>query len=161
MKIASLSEIKRELKERPHRELVDLCTRVAKFKRDNKELLNYLLFEAIDEENYKDVFKSEMETEFAEMNASSVYLAKKSIRRILRMVTKHIKYSGAKQTEVELLVFFCMEMRKLKLPFYQSKVLINLYNRQLQNIQKALNFLDEDLQFDYQTELEEIHKSLF
>ena len=77
------------------------------------------------------------------------------------MVTKHIKYSGAKQTEVELLIFFCQQMRKLKLPFYQSKVLINLYNRQLQNIQKALNFLDEDLQFDYQAELEEIHKSLF
>ena len=77
------------------------------------------------------------------------------------MVTKHIKYSGIKQTEVELLIFFCQEMRKLKLPFHESKVLINLYNRQLQNIQKALNFLDEDLQFDYQVELEEIHKSLF
>ena len=161
MNIASLSEIKRELKERPHGELVDLCIRAAKFKRDNKELLNYLLFEAIDEENYKDVLKSEIEIEFAHLNASSVYLAKKSIRRILRIVTKHIKYSGAKQTEVELLIFFCQEMRKLKLLFYESKVLINLYNRQLQNIQNALNFLDEDLQFDYQAELEEIHKSLF
>ena len=77
------------------------------------------------------------------------------------MVTKHIKYSGSKQTEAELLIFFCLEMRKLKLPFQESKVLINLYNRQLQNIQKALSYLDEDLQFDYQAELEEINRSLF
>lgn len=161
MKIASLSEIKRELKERSQEELVELCMRVAKYKRDNKGLLNYLLFEAYDEESYVDVLKSEIEIEFAEMNASSVYLAKKSIRRILRMVTKHIKYSGSKQTEAELLIFFCLEMRKLKLPFQESKVLINLYNRQLQNIQKALSYLDEDLQFDYQAELEEINRSLF
>ena len=161
MKIASLSEIKRELRERSHEELVDFCLRVAKFKRDNKGLLNYLLFEAFDEENYKDVLKSEIEIEFAEMNSSSVYLAKKSIRRILRFVIKHIKYSGSKQTEAELLIFFCREMRKLKLPFYESKVLINLYNRQLQNIQKSMAALDEDLQFDYESELEEIKKPLW
>lgn len=161
MKIASLSELKRELKEIPHGELVELCIRVVKFKKENKELLNYLLFEAIDEENYKDVIKREIEIEFAEMNASSVYLAKKSIRRILRMVTKHIKYSRDKQTEVELLIFFCLEMRKLKLSFQESKVLINLYNRQLQNIQKAMIFLDEDLQFDYRVEMEDICKPLF
>ena len=44
--------------------------------------------------------------------------------------------------------------------FNESKVLLNLYDRQLQNIQKALNYLDEDLQFDYQAELEAIYKPL-
>ena len=76
------------------------------------------------------------------------------------MVTKNIKYSANKQTEVELLIFFCIEMRMLDLPFQDSKVLINLYNRQLLNIQKALSFLDEDLLFDYQSELEEIQLPL-
>jgi len=160
MKIASLSEIKRELNERTPEELRAFCLRIAKFRKDNKELLNYLLFEAYDEENYKEVLKNEIEMEFAEMNASSVYLAKKSIRRILRKVTKHIKYSNSKQTAVELLIFFCQKMRELDLPYHKSKVLINLYNRQLQNIDKALSFLDEDLQFDYQSELEDISRSL-
>jgi hypothetical protein len=160
MKIASLSEIKRELNERTPEELKAFCLRIAKFRKDNKELLNYLLFEAYDEENYKEVLKNEIEMEFAEMNASSVYLAKKSIRRILRTVTKHIKYSNSKQTAVELLIFFCQKMRELDLPYHKSKVLINLYNRQLHNIQKALSFLDEDLQFDYQSELEDISKPL-
>ena len=160
MKIASLSEIKRELNERTPEELKAFCLRIVKFKKDNKELLNYLLFEAYDEENYKEVLKSEIEMEFAEMNTSSVYLAKKSIRRILRTVTKHIRYSNSKLTAVELLIFFCQKMRELDLPYHESKVLVNLYNRQLQNIQKALSSLDEDLQFDYQSELENISKPL-
>lgn len=161
MKIASLSEIKRELNERTPEELKAFCLRIVKFKKDNKELLNYLLFEAYDEENYKEVLKSEIDIEFAEMNTSSVYLAKKSIRRILRTVTKHIKYSNSKLTAVELLIFFCQNMRELDLPYHESKVLVNLYSRQLQNIQKALSSLDEDLQFDYQSELENISKPLY
>ena len=160
MKIASLSEIKRELNERTPEELKAFCLRIVKFKKDNKELLNYLLFEAYDEENYKEVLKSEIEMEFAEMNTSSVYLAKKSIRRLLRTITKHIRYSNSKLTAVELLIFFCQKMRELDLPYHESKVLVNLYNRQLQNIKKALSFLDEDLQFDYQSELESITKPL-
>ena len=160
MKIASLSEIKRELNERTPEELKAFCLRIVKFKKDNKELLNYLLFEAYDEENYKEVLKSEIEMEFAEMNTSSVYLAKKSIRRILRTGTKHIRYSNSKLTAVELLIFFCQKMRELDLPYHESKVLVNLYNRQLQNIQKALSSLDEDLQFDYQLELKNISKPL-
>ena len=104
--------------------------------------------------------KIELEEQFTEINLSSVYFAKKSLRRILRIVTKHIKYSGIKQTEVELLIYYCQLFRSLPLPFHQSKVLINLYNRQLQNIQKALKTLNEDLQFDYQGEFEEIDKSL-
>ena len=161
MKIASLAQIKRELKDRPYEELIEITLRVAKFKRENKELLNYLLFESFDEENYKDELKIEIENEFAEINTTAVYFAKKSIRRILRIVVKHIKYSGSKQTEVELLIFFCQEMRKLKLPYRDSKVLQNLYFRQLSNIQKALEKLDEDLQFDYQSDYEEISKPLY
>ena len=160
MKIASLTEIKRELNERTHKELIAFCLRIAKFKKDNKALLNYLLFEAFDEENFKEVLKCEIEVEFADMNTSSLYLAKKSIRRILRMVTKNIRYSDSKQTTVELLIFFCQKMRELDLPYHESKVLVNLYNRQLLNIQKALSFLDEDLQFDYQSELEGIYRPL-
>lgn len=160
MKIASISVLQKELKERSSQEIIDICMRIAKYKKENKELLNYLLFEAFDEENYKQMLKNEIEEEFAEINLSSVYFAKKSIRRILRLATKHIKYSGSKQTEVELLIFFCQEMRKLKLPFHESKVLINLYNRQLINIQKSMATLDEDLQFDYSSDLEQIRTPL-
>ena len=160
MEIASLSEIKRELRTLSHEELMTVCLRISRFKKENKELLNYLLFESIDEENYREVLKNEIADEFQTTNTRSLYLAKKSIRKVLRIVAKHIKYSDSKQTEVELLICFCQQMRQLTLPYQDSKVLINLYNRQLLNIGKALNHLDEDLQFDYQSDLEEIQKPL-
>lgn len=160
MKTASISNIKRELNEKSEKELVEYCLKVAKFKKENKELLNYLLFEAYDEENFIEELKEEIMIQFSEINLSSVYFAKKSIRRILRYVSKHIKYSGIKQTEVELLICFCQQFRQLSLPFHESKVLLNLYNRQLVNISKAMKALDEDLQFDYQYDYEEIIKHL-
>jgi hypothetical protein len=156
MKIASLSEIKRELKEMPNEELFKIIIRMASFKKENKELLNYLIFESSDEEGYRVAIKNEVEEEFAAVNTRSVYLAKKSIRRVLRIVSKHIKYSGSKQTEVELLIFFCQQIQKLNISIRDSKVLTNLYNRQLFNIEKALKSMDEDLQFDYQADLEKL-----
>ena len=160
MKTASISNIKRELQEKSQQELIKYCLRVAKFKTENKELLNYLLFEAYDEDNFIEELKEDIKHQFTEINLSSVYFAKKNIRRILRYVLKHIKYSGIKQTEVELLICFCQQFRQLSLPFHESKVLMNLYNRQLLNLAKAILTLDEDLQFDYQSECEEILKPL-
>lgn len=155
MQIATLSQLKKEMEKLPPAELVALCQRLAKYKKENKELLHYLLLEADDEEGYKDQVKQDIVEEFKIINSSSLYYAKKSIRRILRMVNKHIKYSGNKQTQVELLLFFCEELRDSGIPFHDSKVLINLYNRQVQLIEKALSTLHEDLQFDYEEELEE------
>lgn len=52
MKAASLKEIKQELKILTHSELVELCLHLSKFKKENKELLSYLLFEASNEATY-------------------------------------------------------------------------------------------------------------
>lgn len=155
-----MAEIKRELKEHNKEELIAYCLRVAKFKKDNKELLNYLLFEAHDEESFKQEVITEMTSMFDEVNLSSVYFAKKTIRKILRFVTKQIKYSGYKQTEVELLISFCKAMRNLPLPFHESKVMINLYKRQLFKISKALSTLNEDLQFDYQADFDSVSQPI-
>lgn len=43
MQIASISEIKKELQTLHAAQLVDLCIKIAKYKKDNKEFLNYLL----------------------------------------------------------------------------------------------------------------------
>ena len=52
MKAATVKQIKEELNERSPKELVDLCLRLSKFKKENKELLTYLLYEASDEDNF-------------------------------------------------------------------------------------------------------------
>lgn len=156
MDVASITEIKRELKELPHDQLLEICLRLTKFKKENKELLNYLLFESYDEDSYSEAIKNKIASEFEDINQQSVYLLKKSIRRILKLLNKYIKYSGKIQTETELRIFFCERMRKLRFPIKESRVLTNLYNQQLLSIGKALNKLDEDLRFDYQADIDRI-----
>src|SRR5436190_20066172 len=107
MKAASVHELKQELSNTPAEQLVDLCVRLAKFKKENKELLTYLLFEAFDENAYIGNIKKEVITQFEEINMSSLYFAKKSLRKILRILNKFIRYTGSTETEVRLLLFFC------------------------------------------------------
>ena len=52
MKTASLKQVKEELFYKSDQELVELCLRLIRFKKDNKELLSYLLFEMDDEDAY-------------------------------------------------------------------------------------------------------------
>ena len=49
MKTAAVKDIKQELLQRSPKELLALCLRLSRFKKENKELLTYLLFEASDE----------------------------------------------------------------------------------------------------------------
>ena len=51
MKASSLNELKKELEYRDKKELLSFCMRLAKFKKENKELLTFLLFEKDDLSN--------------------------------------------------------------------------------------------------------------
>lgn len=156
MQSASLSAIKHELQHIPQESLVELCIRMAKYKKENKELLNYLLFENTNEQEYVSSIKKEMTAEFAEINVSTMFLAKKSIRRILRMANKYIKYSGQAETEIQVLIHFCKLLKALKIDYTTSTAMVNLYNSQLKKIKKAMQTLHEDLQYEYEKDLEEI-----
>ncbi len=156
MKSASIAEIKKELKTFSQAQLVEVCMRLAKYKKDNKELLNYLIFEAEDEQPYIKAIKAEMDEQFMEMNVSNAYLSKKSLRKVLRGISKYIKYSGKAETELELLIYFCKKIRGSVIHKYMktNTVLSNLYLQQLKKIEKALKGLHEDLQYDYRKEME-------
>jgi len=156
LKTASLNELKNELSHLKPAELIAFCMRLAKYKKENKELLTYLLFEASDEHGYIVGIKQEIDQQFEGINRSNVYYAKKSLRKILRITNRFIKCSGSKQTEVELLIYFCIKMKKNRLPINTNSVLNNLYQRQIQRIKKALSTLHEDLQFDYNEDLESL-----
>lgn len=152
----SISVLKGELKNLPKEILVQHILRLAKFKKENKELLSYLLFDSIDESNYIKEVKEKIEREFNAINYSSMYYAKKGIQKVHRMATKYIRYSGQKTTQVELLIFFCKQMKTCNINYKRSKVLNNLYDRQLMAISKTMGTLHEDLKMDYESELEEI-----
>jgi hypothetical protein len=133
-----------------------LCLRLARFKKENKELLTYLLFESHDEQAYIKNVKQEIDGQFANINDSSLYLAKKSIRKILRIANKYIRYSGSKTVEIELLIHFSDTLNESKIPYQKSTALTNLYNAQIKKISAAIKSLHEDLQYDYLKELKQL-----
>src|SRR5687768_7566282 len=123
MKPATSNDIKKALKELPPARLIELCLRLARFKKENKELLTYLLFEADDEETYVQQVKNEIDEGFDGITTSSLYLAKKSIRKVLRITNKFIRYSDSAETEVQLLIHFCSALKRSKIPFQKSTAL--------------------------------------
>ncbi len=156
MKATPISQLKQEMKNRSSDELLEIGLRLARFKKENKELLTYLLFEVQDEQTYIESIKMEIDLQFREINKSNIYFAKKSIRKIVRTTNKFIRYSGLKQTEVELLLHFCKRLKESGIPMNESIALHNIYIRQIQKIKKVIGSLHEDLQFDYGEELKSL-----
>lgn len=148
-----LNDIKKELNFFPPEQLAELCLRLSRYKRENKELLSYLLFEAHDEAAFIEKVKADMDEQFEIMPKGNLYIVKKSLRKILKVVTKYIKFSGIKQTEVELLIYFNLKMKTAGYANTSNTLLTNLYEQQLIKINKAIEKLHEDLQFDYQKEV--------
>ena len=158
MKTVTVKELSQELTYRTPKELRDLCLRLSRFKKENKELLTYLLFESSDELSYISGVKKEIDEEFEQINKATYYYIKKSVRKILKSTRKYIRYSQKKQTEVELLLYFCTKLKKLSPSIQRNTSLMNLYNRQIDTILKKLSGLHEDLQYDYGLELSELNK---
>lgn len=149
MKAASVSEIKKDLSTLSQKEVIDLCLRLARFKKENKELLTYLLYESSNEDSYIASIKDEVDEMFMEINYSNMYFAKKSFRKILRTINKYTRYTDVKNTEIELLIYYCSKLKESKLSIKKSTQMMNLYQRQLDKINKVVKTLHEDLQYDY------------
>jgi hypothetical protein len=156
MKAATVAQIKKELQFKSQEDVMQLCLRLARFKKENKELLTYLLFESDSEEGYIETVKEEIDAMFADININSYFYIKKSVRKILRTLKKYIRYSGNKATEVELLLYFCEKLKSFRPSIQRNTTLKNLYHRQLGFIEKKIPALHEDLQHDYSIILEEL-----
>jgi membrane-anchored protein YejM (alkaline phosphatase superfamily) len=158
MATASLSDIRKELQHLDSDALQAFCLRLARYKKENKELLGYLLFDAHDEPGYIQQVKEQIELLFEEISDRNLYLTKKILRKILRYANRQIKYSGIPQTELELRIFFCEKIVEARIPLSTGTVLFNLYQQQLKKIDSVLAKLPEDLQADYSNSLTIIRK---
>lgn len=156
IKAVSIKELREELRQRSPGELLELCLRLSRYKKENKELLSYLLFESSDEQAYIKAVKIEVDEQFEQINRASSYFIKKSIRKILKNIRKYIRYSHKKETEVELLLYFCSRLNQFKPPIHNIAALRNLYYKQIATIRKTMLSLHEDLQYDYGKELEKL-----
>ena len=157
MKASTISTLRKELSTLPSVDVLEICLKLVRFKKENKELLSYLLFDANNEAEFIRSIKEEIDLQFAEINLSHLYFAKKSIRKILKTTNKYIRYSGLKQTEAELLIHFCAKLRLSGIPYRTNISLSNLYKNQVRKIHSAIAALHEDLQHDYLEELADLN----
>ena len=157
MKSATLTEIKKELKTLSEPELLEVCLKLARFKKESKEYLNYLIFESSDVEAYIENVKQYVADEFETINQLNFYYVRKSIRKILKNLKKFIRFSKLKATEAHLLLHFCEQLQKIRPSIKRNTTLLNTYWRQLELAEKAIEKLHEDLQFDFKEEVERLN----
>ena len=158
MKAATVIQLRKELETLDEDYLRELCLRLARFKIENKELLTYLLFESEEEAFYVDGIKEQVDKLFEEINKKSYFYIKKSVRKILRLLKKYARYSNSKETEVELLIYYCYKLKTLKPSISNNLTLTKIFLKQTENIEKKIIKLHEDLQFDFRERLKQLHK---
>ncbi|HEY8781382.1 MAG TPA: hypothetical protein VIM16_07210 [Mucilaginibacter sp.] len=143
-----LQDIKKELQHMSSLQIADLCIRLARYKKENKELLAYLLFEADNEQAFIEKIKAEAGFMFSQLPSQN-YMAAKYIRKILRLIGKYVKFIGSKEAEIELLLNFCYNYVQYTDRRISYKPLRLILIRQVQKIKILITKLHEDLQFDY------------
>jgi len=143
-----LQDIKKELQHLSSLQIADLCLRLSRYKKENKELLAYLLFEADNEQAFIEKIKAEVGFMFSQLPSQS-YAAAKYIRKILRLISKYNKFIGSKQAEIDLLLNFCYNYLQYTDRRSSYKPLRLILTRQIQKTQSLVSKLDEDLQLDF------------
>lgn len=151
IKTYGLADIKKELQFHDKSYLVELCLRLGRYKKENKELLAYLLFDADNERGFIDSVIAEMGFMFSQLPSNNYQMAK-SMRKILRLISKYIKFMGSKEAEIEFLLSFCKHYIQYADRKGAYKPMRLIFTRQLEKITKAIVKLHEDLQFDYTQE---------
>jgi hypothetical protein len=143
-----LQDIKKELQHLSSLQIADLCLRVARYKKENKELLAYLLFQADNQESFIEQIKAESGFMFSRLPVHS-YTAAKSMRKILRLLSKYNKFIGSKEAEIDLLINFCNNYINYTDRKVVYKPIRLILTRQMAKIRTLIGKLHEDLQYDY------------
>jgi hypothetical protein len=157
MKAVTVKELRKELEILSPKELRELCLRLSRFKKENKELLTYILFESSDEASFLECVKEEIDQQFEEINKKTTWFIKKGLRRILLNIKRNARYSQKRETEVELRIYFCRKLKKFTPSIKNNTRLMKIFESQVDTIIKTISLLHEDLRNDYETELKELN----
>ena len=156
MELRSISHLLKELGTLEHKQVLEICARLAKHKKENKELLSYLLFDSVDENSFRENIKKEIDELFANINRSSAYTTKKGLQKTVRVMNRYLNFSEEKQTELEIRLYFCSKVKKVRIDLDSSAVISNIYYREIDKIKTVFSKLHEDLQFDYKEAIEKL-----
>jgi hypothetical protein len=158
-----LQDIKKELQHLSGLQIAELCLRLARHKKENKELLAYLLFESDNQAAFIEKVKAEIGFMFSQLPIRS-YEAAKYLRKILRLISKYTKFMASKEAEIELLLNFCTNYIQYADRRTSYKPLRLILVRQVEKIRTSISKLHEDMQLDFTNEynamLDEAEKKL-
>ncbi len=150
-----LQDIKKELQHLSGLQMAELCLRLARHKKENKELLAYLLFEADNDTAFIENVKAEAGFMFSQLPVRS-YEAAKYLRKILRLIGKYIKFIASKEAEIDLLLNFCTNYIQYADRRTSYKPLRLILIRQVEKIRTTIGKLHEDLQYDFVNEYNKV-----
>ena len=156
MYTAGVREIRQELEAQTPKELINIIQRLARFKKENKELLTFLLFEAHDLDGHLATVREELLTSMLDIQPERIYLAKKTVRKTLRIANKHIRLIGSKAAEAEIRLHVCRLLQQSGLPIERNPVLQRIFQTQMRTARKAIDTLHEDLQWELLREADKI-----
>jgi len=150
IKVYGVQDIKKEIQHLDNTQLIELCLRLVRHKKENKELAAYVLFDADNEQAFIEGLVAENGFMFSQLPHNNYQLAK-GLRKILRLLNKYVKFTSSKQAEIELLINFCRNYVQYvdRRASSSYKPLRLILTRQLDKIKAAIGKLHEDLQFDY------------
>jgi len=151
-----LQDIKKELQHLSSLQIANLCLRLARYKKENKELLAYLLFQAENQDSFIEQVKAESGFMFSQLPVHS-YNAAKGMRKILRLLSKYNKFMGSKEAEIDLLINFCnnyVQYTDRKVTYKPMRLILT---RQMEKIRTLIGKLHEDMQDDYTQEYNNMH----
>ena len=151
-----LQDIKKELQHLSSLQIANLCLRLARYKKENKELLAYLLFQAENQDSFIEQVKAESGFMFSQLPVHS-YNAAKGMRKILRLLSKYNKFMGSKEAEIDLLINFCnnyVQYTDRKVTYKPMRLILT---RQMEKIRTLIGKLHEDMQEDYTQEYNNMH----
>lgn len=158
MKAATLNQIKKELETISPQKLMALSLRLIKYKTENKELISYLLFDEDDQAGYISDIKYEISNLLETIKVMPPFMAKRTLRKSLRLITKYSKYMGSKDAEAELLIYFCRIVYDQGISRYTYKAILNIYLNTLIKVQKLLPSVHTELRNDFEQEIIRLQK---
>lgn len=159
MPIHSLKVIKSELQRAGHPELLEMCLTLAKFRKENKEFIDFLLFGRQNISVYTEKLKAHIASglDIAPRNDAQRL---KSIRKLHRELKKRLKFINDNLTEIELLIWFCGKLTEISKSSHFNGAMGNLVKREYKSIIMKIEKLPDDLAFDMHHEAKQLKNSI-
>jgi hypothetical protein len=156
----SLASLKKELSSLERSELINICTRLARHKKENKELLAYLLLDADDPLHYAEKTKPLLDEPF-DVPYHSAWAFAKRLRKTLRLIAKYQRFTGSVRGEVELLIYFLQKFQGNLLHELKYQAIQKIVFRCMQKLEVLIHKVDEDYRSDYTEPLQCLKETLY